>query len=172
MSPRPPQGSSDLNPYQGPRSAPPGARTPISLRDVWPVALGGGAILSAARLYLSAALSPAGFVAGALLATVGWLVGRIIAGQRGARWLTILASGGFSLALGRGWIQDAGGELTLWAFSCMSGGLLAGACGRPVEEEDDEVGESGTQAAAGTAQSAGAGEDSRLTTFETNDRRN
>jgi hypothetical protein len=117
----------ETNPYACPRATSRRRRSRRPWNTALAASLGLFVMATAARHYMTAATSLPGIVAGSLLVVVAVVVGRIIAAVPGARLVLLLLSGAFATALSGGWIDHAGGELTMWAFSCMCAGLLAGA---------------------------------------------
>ena len=80
----------------------------------------------AARRFLPAFEHPAPVLAGALLAAVSIAVGRIIATQREPRLFVVGLCALSFLALTQGWVHHPGEERTMWAFTCISAGMLLG----------------------------------------------
>lgn len=103
-----------------------------------PACLALAAVVCVGWRYPAVVLTPAGFLVAALLLAVSWAVGRVLAGQGFIRWLVVLVSVLLTLAVGQGWVDHEGSELTLWGLACMSMGLFAGAVPpadvEPIEE--------------------------------------
>ena len=75
-----------------------------------------------------------GVIAATLLAMIGLVVGRIVAGHRAPRWILGGCCLAFAIGLVNGWIEDFGDEMVLWSFFSMSCGVLLGALYGPMGE--------------------------------------
>ena len=91
--------------------------------------------LAALRSFYVQAFTARGAAAALILASIGFVVGRIFAEVPTARQIAVVVSAAMFIGVVRG---DVGGEqFVLWSFACLTFGLLLGLLSAGIQPEKD-----------------------------------